>query len=348
MRFPAAFCYLCAATSSSLLAQPVSTDLSVSATRTGAQITQTETPIVRLQVANLGPSAAPSVVASADFYDVAVGRSLAAVIEVLPGCAAVVEPERMSGAFLVTTVRWPVGGMAAGELRTCEVRIRAIPTAARSGVQFFGRVGDLGVVDVASGNNTVALLFGLSPVTYVRDLHLSIVSPAGLFPAGSVGLVDLALRNVGPANDPDGLDEITVSDSYLVTLGDDLRGARFALSATADADCTVTAVDIDGLANQRLLQVDFRATAAGAIRTCTLGVVALPGAVGQSVLRFTALGNHPGEVDPVPANNSAFMRLQHTADSIPSLSPVGLALFALTILAAAIVVIERGRWAASA
>ena len=190
------------------------------------------------------------------------------------------------------------------------------------GVQFFARVRSESVTDPFGNNDLVGLAFGISPVTYVRDLELTIRSPSGLFPAGSVGAVDLSFTNHGPDNDPTTTKEITVSDPFLVSFGDDPRGVRFALASTEDSDCTVSADDIDGSINQRTLQIDFQPVVAGTTRTCTLMVRALAGAVGRSTLRFVALGNHPGEVDPVPGNNSAFMLLQHDVDAVavPALS----------------------------
>jgi hypothetical protein len=188
---------------------------------------------------------------------------------------------------------------------------------------------------VLGNNDRATFSFGLSPITYVRDLGLSIVAPTGLFPVGSVGPVDFVLANNGPDTDPGTFDEITVSDPFLLSFGDDPRGVRFALAVTNDPDCTVAADDIEGVIYQRTLQVDFRPVAAGTSRTCSLVVTALPGAVGVSSLRFTARSNHPGEIDPNPGNNSAVMSLQHTAApaSIPALSPLAMLLLASVLLA---------------
>lgn len=335
LRGKIAFGWLAVIASFNVCAQVVSTDLGVEVSRTGEQVTQTEVPVITLTASNLGPNTASAVQVTTTLYDVAIHRSLAANIVVDPGCSAIVQSETDNGVHLVTSIRWSIGTLGIGQTQTCQFRLQAQPSAVRSGIQLCTQIASAGVNDSFGNNNLVCQLFYLSAITFNRDLELKIRSPAGLFPADSTGTIDFVLTNHGPSGtDPDGYNEIVVSDPYLVSFGDDQRGVRFDLATTGDSDCIVTANDIDGVVYQRTLQIAFLPLSSSGSRTCTMQVSALPGAVGLSTLRFRALSNHPGEVDPVQSNNSAFVVLQHTflPTSVPAASLESVVLLVLLML----------------
>ena len=114
-------------------AQSVATDLAIGLARTGEQITQTEAPVVALTAHNRGPVAAGNVVVTAMLKSFALNVSTGVVITVESGCTGASVSEITIGTTTYERVSWPVGALAAGESKACDLRPRARPAAPRTG-----------------------------------------------------------------------------------------------------------------------------------------------------------------------------------------------------------------------
>lgn len=221
-------------------------------------------------------------------------------------------------------VQFDVGPLGPGASRSCRVTLRALPTAPRTYVAIQGSVRAVGARDVFGNNNiTAELFYGLSPSDIEQDWVLEVRGPVGHFPPGSSSTVDIVLTNRGPGVDPAPSVQIVLSDQFNFG-GVAAPSERVEYYSTADPDCSVSADAIHGgNGGSAGLQIDFQAIPVLSSRTCTLRIVALPGAAGMGVLRFTATNTTPGGFDPNLANNTALLTLQFSAMAVPVVSPPG-------------------------
>lgn len=292
--------------------------LTLDLARTGAQITQTEAPVVTLTASNRGTATANGVLVTGSFRAYALNVPPGVVITLESGCNGASVTELASAAGIYESVEWPIGTLAAGESTVCGLRLRALPTAPRGGASFVASIGS------AYPEQRSGFVFALSPTTYVRDLELTIRSPAELLPAGSSTHVDVVLTNHGPMDVPERSGEYVLSEGFPLDVGDDSRGVRFVIVNDGDPDCAAGLADeVDGVGLfDYQLAIVFKPVLAGTSRTCTLLVTARAGAFGEETLRFATHSNYAGEIDPNPRNDSAILTLQHTPEptAVPVLS----------------------------
>jgi hypothetical protein len=181
----------------------------------------------------------------------------------------------------------------------------------------------------------------VSPVDYIRDMALSIRSPAGILRPGVVYNVDFTLANLGPGleGDPNFTQNI-YSQTYLVGPG---SGEFFAFAYDGDPDCRYLVEDVGSETFARTSIITFGPLAPGQSRTCTLLLAVLPGATGTRRLPFWNYAELPGVFDERLDNNIADLVLQYSPPTIPAGSPWGWALLGLALGGAGLVQARRRR-----
>jgi len=156
----------------------------------------------------------------------------------------------------------------------------------------------------------------ISPVDYIRDMALSIQSPAGILRPGVAYNVDFTLTNLGPGleGNPNFTQDI-YSQTYLVGPG---SGEFFAFAYNGDPDCRYLVEDVGSGTFARTSIITFGPLAPGQSRTCTLLLAVLPGATGTRRLPFWNYAELPGVFDERLDNNIADLVLTYSAPTIPA------------------------------
>jgi hypothetical protein len=287
----------------------------------GGSITQTRTQRLTIVAQNLGTTS----VASA-YVELFVGSDASARLTASTGpeCALSVAGPPLNGA------RWNLPALAAGETRQCILTLRALPIPPGTSGIIRARIGSTSNIDpVPTNDSGPPYDVYVSPVDYIRDMALSIRSPAGILRPGIPYSVDFTLTNFGPGleGDPNFTQDI-YSQTYLVGPG---SGEFFAFAYDGDPDCRYLVEDVGSGTFARTSIITFGPLAPGQSRTCTLLLAVLPGATGTRRLPFWNYAELPGVFDERLENNIADLTLQYSAPAIPAGSPWAWLVLALAL-----------------
>lgn len=139
------------------------------------------------------------------------------------------------------------------------------------------------------------------------DIELmATLNPPVFYPPGTQGTLTITVRNNGPAASPG----TSVATNHFLVNGPDENILVFPTAATAP--CTFV-VDVltpaPGQSEAVTAIIGFGPLAAGASRTCTVGVLSQARASGTHELQLRAGGIAPGITESNPSNNAVTFRL---------------------------------------
>lgn len=297
----------------------------------GGSITQTRTQRLTIFVRNLGSASEANA-----FVELFVGTDIRARLTASTGAECALST---TGPLLNGT-RWNLPPLAAGESRQCIVTLRAMPIPFPVSGVIRARVGSSANVDPVPANDSAQPYdVYVSPVDYIRDMALSIRSPAGILRPGIAYNVDFTLTNLGPGleGNPNFTQDI-YSETYLVGAG---SGEFFAFAYDGDPDCRYLVEDVGSGTFARTSIITFGPLAPGQSRTCTLLLAVFPGATGTRRLPFWNYAELPGVFDERLDNNIADLVLQYSIPTIPAGSTWGWILLGLALGGAGLVHARR-------
>lgn len=301
-------------------------DLRLSATVTGAVVTQTRPQTLSFVATNDGTAAASNVTATSAFAFP--GNDL----DLVATC-----PISISGPINSQTVTWSIGALAAGAQRICNVTLRALASATSSS-RFFALRLAADQVDPFPGNNIAGALFVVSSFDAVSDLSVSVtkIPATGLVPTDGSGRLFITLTNAGPNA---AATAQAVSDYYDSPFQ---NTHPFVIFGVPGDPCS-TQINVE-LGVTRVITGPLAGLAAGASITCVVGIERRVGANdGTYVLGWTTFLAGFGSDDPNPSNNAAAIPLGISIApvAVPTLFPWATwALAALTLLMALV----QARW----
>lgn len=289
-------------------------------TSTGGSITPTRVQVLNLVARNLGSVAAAGVVVTFQTSG-QVSPHLSATPD--SGCLFDAAAPPFSG------LRWLTGPLTAGAEVTCNVTLRCQASCPYALAWTGGSISSPSVTDPRSQNNVGGTVMFTAPEDFVRDMALSISSPAGILAPGSVTTVDFTMTNRGPGPEsPPNFTQIAYSERYLVGPG---STEYFELAEIGDPDCSYRVTDVGSINFTRSSEIVFGPLPPGVSRTCTMGLFIFPNAVGSRSLAFYNWAEGPGVFDADLSNNTAYLRLQFPPAPIPADDPWWLAVLALLV-----------------
>lgn len=301
-------------------------DLRLSATVTGAIVTQTRPQTLSFVATNDGQEAATNVSATSAFSFPGNDLTLTSTC-----------PLTIAGPINSQTVTWSIGTLAVGEQRPCEITLRALPTAASSS-RFFGARITADQAELTPGNNIAGARFVVSSFDAISDLAVSVAkAPAtGLVPTDGTGRLNITLTNLGPDA---AATARAVSDYY----DSPFQNTHAFLIFGVPEDPCNTRINVE-LGVTRVLTGPLAGLASGASITCVVGIERRVGANnGTYVLGWrTSLAGF-GSDDPHPSNNSAAIPLGISVapTAVPTLSTWALLASAAFLMLAALIELRR-------
>lgn len=268
------------------------TDLRLSATVTGAIVTQTRSQTLSFVATNDGDAPATNIIATSAFAFPGNDLGLVATC-----------PISISGPINSQTVTWSVGELAVGELRICNVTLRGLASATSSS-RFFALRLAADQADPIPGNNIAGALFVVSNFDAISDLSVSVskTPPTGLVPTDGSGRLFITLTNAGPNA---AATAQAVSDYYDSPFQ---NTHPFVIFGVPGDPCS-TQINVE-LGVTRVITGPLAGLAAGASITCVVGIERRVGANdGTYVLGWTTFLAGFGSDDPNPSNNAAAIPL---------------------------------------
>lgn len=246
----------------------------------------------------------------------------------------------------VSTLQWRIQSLAAGSAVTCSITFRAAPSIA-SGQVLFVLVGSAaGNVDPNSFNNRVSAGFVFTPVDAPVDVRIDVrMDPGTILREGRPQRLRVMVSNVGstvvPAATVLSLGYTQVPTPEPGFVGYDL------FEITETAPCFMIVDAEPPFVFFVAFGFDDAPLAPGASRTCTIGIRALPGALGVGVadLPLDLFPRGPGVYDIAPQDNAAIVRVDYgtIAPRAVPLHPIGWLILTLALGAIGAMSIGRRR-----
>lgn len=292
-------------------------------------ITPLRTETIRYIVTNNGPGTLADVAIDSTPLSAA-----NAVIEIPPSSCLGSHVESAGG---FSVLRWRIQSLPAGSAVACSVMFRAAPTIS-SGTASFVLVGSaVGNMDPNSFNNGVSAGFVFSPVDAPVDVRIAArMDPGGILRQGAPQRLRVTVTNVGTTVVP----AVTVlslgynqAAGFIGFTGYDL------FETTETAPCFMIVDAEPPFVFFVAFGFDDAPLPPGGSRTCTIGIRALPGAlgVGAAELPLELFPRGSGVYDISPQDNAAIVRVDF--GSIGVSRPVPLSTVSLLMLALSIFVL---------
>lgn len=260
---------------------------------------------------------------------------------------SIANPERCPGASIDVsggngTFRWQPGTLGSGQALSCALRFRAASGAPTGNLLYVVDALAPGNVDGNSFNNASRTLLAYSGIDAPTDTRISArLDPGGILRIGMPQRLHVSVTNIGMTTVPavtilsPGYTQVPLPEPGFV--GYDL----FELSETAPCFMIVDAEP--PFVFFVAFGFDDAPLPPGASRTCTIGIRALPGAlgVGAAELSLEMFPRGPGVYDIAPQDNTALVRVDFGSIGVPRAVP--LSAIAWFILATLIAVLSARR-----
>lgn len=230
------------------------------------------------------------------------------IIELVPSACAGAEVETAGG---FSVFRWRIQSLAAGAAVACSIAARAAP-ATVPGTASFTLVGvAAGNADPNSFNNGVTAGFVFSAIDAPVDVRIAArMDPGGILRQGVPQRLRVTVTNVGTTVVP----AVTVlSPGYNQAAGFIGFAGYDLFEITETAPCFMIVDAEPPFVFFVAMGFDDAPLPPGASRTCTVGIRALPGAlgVGMAELPLDLFPRGTGVYDIAPQDNSAIVRVDY-------------------------------------
>lgn len=299
-------CYVAVAAGAvALVAGPaVAADLQISPSRDEILVTPARSQSVELVVSNNGPESVDGVAVTGRTVDLAMLRM------------EITDPSRCVGGALEIvgagmTLRWRVGTLANAAAASCTVSFQAASGAPSSSLLYVAEVAAPGNIDNDSFNSFSRTTVSFSGIDAPVDVRLAArLDPGGILRQGFSQRLRVTVTNVGSTVVP----AVTVlSPGYNQAAGFIGFTGYDLFEVTETAPCFMIVDAEPPFVFFVALGFDDAPLPPGASRTCTVGIRALPGAlgVGMAELPLDLFPRGTGVYDIAPQDNSAIVRVDY-------------------------------------